>query len=297
MERLHELYLIWSWLPHFRAIAETEHLGAAGQLLRVTPPAMSRALQNLENALGSKLFERRARTLVLNDAGAELLTSVREAMRRIDDGVHSVASKRQLAHVRICAPGPYYAAVVLPAYAKARASWPTLRLELVDAPTSIPAALARGEVDVCVHEHAVAGAELLVTPISQVQKTVACASNHPAAQLGRIALRDLAAFEFVAPPPDADGIRQDGWPAAAPRRIGLTVSNMQLGVDAAATGDYLAVLPLPVVVGTRLIAVPVEDLAIEATTIFASQRRVLTSEPDAATRVIDLVRQELVHRA
>lgn len=296
MGHLHELYQVWSWLPHFRAIAETEHLGAAGALLRVSAPAMSRALQQLETALGTKLFDRRGRTLVLNDAGAELLGTVRTAMRGIDDGIRRVGSTQQLVHVRVAAPGPYYSAVILPAYARARASWPSLRFELVEPPAELPAALARGDLDICLHEHEVAGDEIVVTAVSEVQKTVACARTHPAARRKALALADLAAFEFVAPPPDGNGVRHDGWPVAAARRIGLTVATMQLGVEAASSGAYLAVLPLPVVTSTSLVPVAVRDLTIPPTTIYASQRRPLHSEGDVATRVVELFRTELGER-
>ncbi len=296
MGHLHELYQVWSWLPHFRAIAETEHLGAAGALLRVSAPAMSRALQQLETALGTKLFDRRGRTLVLNDAGAELLGTVRTAMRGIDDGIRRVGTTQQLVHIRVGAPGPYYSAVVLPAYARVRPTWPSLRFELVEPPAAIPAALARGDLDICLHEHEVAGEEIVVTAVSEVQKTVACARTHPAARRKALTLDDLAAFEFVAPPADANGVRHDGWPMAAARRIGLTVGSMQLGVEAAASGAYLAVLPLPVVTSTSLVPVPVRQLTIPPTTIYASHRRPLSRDGDVATRIVELFRTELGER-
>ncbi len=129
MERLHSLYQHWSWLPHFRAIAETEHLGAAAKVLHVTPPALSRALARLEASLGTKLFDRRGRDLVLNDAGAELLRGVRTAMRLIDDSVHNVTAAQQTVHLKVAAPGAY-SSVLLPAVARARANWPELRVEL-----------------------------------------------------------------------------------------------------------------------------------------------------------------------
>ncbi len=296
MGHLHELYQVWSWLPHFRAIAETEHLGAAGALLRVSAPAMSRALQQLETALGIKLFDRRGRTLVLNDAGTDLLTTVRTAMRSIDDGIQRVAASQQLIHVKVAAPGPYYSAVILPAYARVRDSWPSLRFELVEPPAAIPAALARGDLDICLHEHEVTGPEIVVTPVSELQKTVACARSHPAARRKALALDDLAAFEFVAPPPDGNGVRNDGWPVAAARRVGLTVATMQLGVEAVISGAYLAVLPLPVVTSTSLVPIPVRNLTIPPTTIYASHRRPLSTQGDVSSRVVELFRTELGER-
>ena len=39
---------IWNWLPVFRAVAETEHLPTASELLYVTPSALSRTIRLLE---------------------------------------------------------------------------------------------------------------------------------------------------------------------------------------------------------------------------------------------------------
>ncbi|MBA3501258.1 MAG: LysR family transcriptional regulator [Deltaproteobacteria bacterium] len=287
------LYQHWSWLPHFRAIAETQHLGAAAKLLHVTPPAMSRALQRLEEALGTQLFERRGRNLALNDVGAELLVSVRAAMRHLDDAFERVGSQQAPASVKVSAPGPYNAAVVLPMLARARGTWPELRFELVDAPASIPTALLRGDVDVCLHEHVVAGAQIQVEAISEVQKVIACARSHPAARKKQLGLRDLCAYAFVGPPEDANGVRHDGWPLDVERRVELTVANMQLGVDAAASGRFLAVLPLPIVIGTDLISLRARAVSIPPTTIYVSRRRPLSTTSDVVARVIGLLGSEL----
>ncbi|MBA3820398.1 MAG: LysR family transcriptional regulator [Deltaproteobacteria bacterium] len=296
MDRLYSLYQHWSWLPHFRAIAETQHLGAAARLLRVTPPAMSRALQNLEGALGTKLFDRRGRNVVLNDAGGELLVAVRNAMRHLDDAVQRVSTTREHVRVRVSAPGPYYGAVVLPALARTRTTWPELRIDLVDAPAAVALALMRGEVDVCLHEHAVANAEVEVEPISRVQKVVACARTHPASRRRNLHVRDLLDYEFVGPPASPEGVRNDGWPATVPRRVELTVSNMQLGVDAAASGGYLAVLPAPIATGSHLTALKVRGLAIPTTQIYVSRRRPLATTADTTSRVIGLLRDQLQRR-
>nr|MBA3458307.1 LysR family transcriptional regulator [Deltaproteobacteria bacterium] len=276
MDRLHSLYQHWSWLPHFRAIAETEHLGAAAKVLHVTPPALSRALARLEASLGTKLFDRRGRNLVLNDAGAELLRGVRTAMRLIDDSVQNVAAVQQSAHLKVAAPGAY-SGILLPAVARARASWPELRVELLAAPASIVPALMRGDIDVCLHEHVIASAELTTVTVVRVQKVVACSATHPAARRRKLSVADLLAFEFACPPPSLDGVHNDDWPSDVPRTVGITVASMQLGVDAVASGQFLALLPLPIALGNRLRPVAVRGLTIPASKLYASTRRPTSS--------------------
>ena len=51
MEHLRRLYRVWNWLPAFRAVAETEHLPTASEMLGLTPSALSRAIKQLEDEL------------------------------------------------------------------------------------------------------------------------------------------------------------------------------------------------------------------------------------------------------
>lgn len=293
MDRLHALYQHWSWLPHFRAIAETQHLGEAARMLRITPPALSRALAHLEGALGTQLFDRHGRRLVLNSAGTALLAAMRIAMRHIDDAITTVAATRQAVEVRIAAPGPYVGAVVLPALLRVRRSWPELSAQLVEMPASVVASLTAGQADVCLHEHPVVSGDLISAPIHTIQKVVACTRSHPAARRRGLTARDLRDYEFVAPPASADGIRNDGWRVDDDRRIGLTVANMQLGIDAAKTGTYLAVVPRPLAIANDLVPLRIRDLAIPVTSIYASRRTPLSTTSDAIERVVGLLADEL----
>ena len=64
MSRLnyHHLHAFW-------AVAKEGHLTRAARRLHVSPSALSTQVQQLEQALGQQLFERRARTLALSEAG------------------------------------------------------------------------------------------------------------------------------------------------------------------------------------------------------------------------------------
>ncbi len=64
MSRLnyHHLHCFW-------AVAKEGHLTRAAERLHVSPSALSTQIRQLEDALGQRLFERRARTLKLTEAG------------------------------------------------------------------------------------------------------------------------------------------------------------------------------------------------------------------------------------
>lgn len=86
MDRAARLAELWSWLPAFRTVAETQHLPTAAAVLHVSPSALSRSVGLLEAALGQPLFRRVGRRLQLDRAGELLLAATRDAMRRLDDG-------------------------------------------------------------------------------------------------------------------------------------------------------------------------------------------------------------------
>ncbi|MBP6630742.1 MAG: LysR family transcriptional regulator [Kofleriaceae bacterium] len=93
MVPVRRLYQLWSWLPHFRAVAETQHVGRAAAMLRITAPAISRALARLEAEVGAPLFDRRGRSIALNPAGEALASVMRDSMRQIDDVVAAIGAE------------------------------------------------------------------------------------------------------------------------------------------------------------------------------------------------------------
>jgi DNA-binding transcriptional LysR family regulator len=74
-------------LRHLRcyiAVAELRSVRAASEQLHVTQPAISRQIQDLEEAVDTALFERTPRALVLTAAGEAYLAQAREILARVD---------------------------------------------------------------------------------------------------------------------------------------------------------------------------------------------------------------------
>ncbi|HTP74028.1 MAG TPA: LysR family transcriptional regulator, partial [Burkholderiaceae bacterium] len=88
-------------LPSFRVIARTGNLRAAAEELHLTHSAVSQQLRQLETTLGIELFDRRARRIVLNAAGAALLQAVGPALDQIDAGVRAATAAASGAETRL----------------------------------------------------------------------------------------------------------------------------------------------------------------------------------------------------
>jgi len=71
-------------LKQFVNLAECLHFGRASEVSYVSPSALSRSIQRLENELGVTLFERNNRSVSLTHAGSLFLTHARDALSEWD---------------------------------------------------------------------------------------------------------------------------------------------------------------------------------------------------------------------
>ena len=70
---------------YFDAVARHRHFGRAAEASAVTQPALSMQIKELEEALGTQLFERGARQASLTPLGEELAVRVRDVLRAVDE--------------------------------------------------------------------------------------------------------------------------------------------------------------------------------------------------------------------
>ncbi len=299
MDRVVRLYQLWSWLPHFRAVAETEHLPTASEAFGVSSSALSRALKQLEESVGRDLFVRDRGAIRLNENGEILLSAVRYAMRSIDDAVVALTAGDVPLTIRVAAPGPYHPILVLPAIAAAKQAHSTLSFVLLSCPSDdVVNSLCRGRIDVVVHEGVIEHPELESTALGTIEKMVFAAKQHPLLNreqgaVSSLTVADLARFPFAGPPPSSAGFCLDGWPAGRKRKLGLVVSHMQMGIDACQSGDYLTVLPRKVGISRGLIPLAIDGLTIGTGTVHATRRRVIEMAPQELGEFVELLKRAL----
>lgn len=74
-------------LRAFQRVAERRSFRRAAEELHLSPPALSRRIDRLEELLGARLFERTSRSVELTRVGIEFLAQVRPALDQIDGAV------------------------------------------------------------------------------------------------------------------------------------------------------------------------------------------------------------------
>ena len=72
-------------LRYFLAVAEEEHCGRAAARLRVAQPALSRQIQDLEEEIGFKLFDRMPRGVKISAAGKLFLEDARRILQQLNE--------------------------------------------------------------------------------------------------------------------------------------------------------------------------------------------------------------------
>ncbi|HUB05798.1 MAG TPA: LysR family transcriptional regulator [Myxococcales bacterium] len=270
---------VWSWLPAFRAVAETQNLREAAALVRVAPSALSRSVSLVESTVGRPLFDRIGRALVLNAAGEELLASVRNAMRLVDDGLEGAAGAGLKGPLRIaCSPG-VAVSFVWPALRRLEREWSEVNPILRDAHgVDLPRQLLRGQLDLGLSERPVPATEgVAIDDLGGVPFSVYCGRGHPLHRARRISRADLARHAFLAPSEAGDLGTSDHWPETVERRVALRVSDLWLAMTVCAEGRLLAVLP---------------DVAVRSSP-FAERLRRLPAAMEFPNRLVAARRREL----
>src|SRR5262249_6565892 len=124
-------------LRYFVAAAEAENVSRAAARLHVSQPALSRQIRDLEEELGSPLFQGTAKSVRLTEAGKAFLTEARVVLQGADEAVARARAIATGGHTELhvgYAPSPTVR--LLPATLRAfQTEFPKVRVKLHDLST------------------------------------------------------------------------------------------------------------------------------------------------------------------
>jgi DNA-binding transcriptional LysR family regulator len=189
-------------LRYFLAVGEEQHYGRAAGRLRVAQPALSRQIQDLEEELGFKLFERLPRGVKLSAAGQLFLEDARRILREVNEAAARAArvARGQSGTLRVgFTESASWRGVVPESFRRFREMQPDAELQLQPSPSLVQLdALRSGRLDAgFVFNMPKTDPELDARPVAIERIELAVPTSHPVAKLKQVRLRELAGTPFV----------------------------------------------------------------------------------------------------
>lgn len=181
-------------LEYLVAVADTLGFRRAAERCHVSQPALSAQIQQLEEVLGVKVFERDKRRVMLTEAGEELVSRARRVLTEAGD-ILSAASRLsdpfagslQLGVIPTIAP--YVLPEVVPALVK---QYPRLKLRLREDKTELLVrALEEGRLDAALLALVPELGDVEHAVIAEDPFVVAAPPGHPLAKKKQVQLADL----------------------------------------------------------------------------------------------------------
>ena len=187
---------------YFLAVSETASVAAAARMINIAQSAVTKSIQELEDSLGVKLFERTAKGMVLTQDGHRFQVSARKVIAavaeagQLERGKPETLSGNLTVGVTSLVAGYYLAEL----FARFQRSHPSVTISVVeDAPQYLEHLLINGEVDLAIMVSNALGEPqaLEVEALTRSPNRVWMASGHALAEKTELTLHECAAYPQV----------------------------------------------------------------------------------------------------
>ena len=184
-------------LRYFQAVAEELSYSKAARRLRIAQPALSRAVQELEQDLGAQLFDRGGRSIRLTPAGTVLLRDTALLFERIDETVRRVrrTAAGEEGELRLGYIGPPTRGFLGPLLKAYRQRHPRVTVVLEErTPERVAEMVSKGRLSVGLTRPILAGDSLGLKSLLLLEEPFAAlvSAEHSLAGRGSLRWQDLA---------------------------------------------------------------------------------------------------------
>lgn len=183
---------------YFDAVLRTGSIRAAGAELRVSEPAISAALRELERELRVVLFERRGRRLVLTPDGELMAPLIRSAVAAAADITKAAAElRRPSGPLRVGLVPSYALPLALRLVELCRTRFPEFSLEVFEGGSlTLEREILSGDLDLAVTTRAegisIVDRRLTTMTVSEGRLVVVVGPTHPLARRESLTVEDIS---------------------------------------------------------------------------------------------------------
>ncbi|WP_417727682.1 LysR substrate-binding domain-containing protein [Roseovarius sp.] len=238
MSRLHEIEV-------FIAVAEAGSFAGASRRLRVSPPAVTRAIAALEDRLGARVFNRTTRNISITDVGQRFLDSARRVLSDLDsaerEAMGEVATPQ--GHLSLTASVTFGRSALAPVVCGFLAQYPrvSVSVALLDRVVN----LVEDGVDVAVRIGELPESSLIAKRIGTVDRILVASPTYLAAQGGLTAPGELkrhAVIAFTGLMPNREWRYRNGQkPAVIALNPRFEINDAVSAIDAAVQGQGITI--------------------------------------------------------
>ena len=189
-------------LQYFKILAQEEHYTRAAQMLSITQPSLSHAIAQLEEELGTRLFEKKGRNIVLTRYGKLFLPYVEESLKVLEEGVQRTrelnGSKEGIIHLAyIYTIGSNFTPKMVRNFLDA---YPDYHIDFhftVGTTGDILAGLKEDKYDIVFSSYQEGEPDIEFRKIGNQKLVVAVPKDHPLAIRDSVDLRDTIAYPQI----------------------------------------------------------------------------------------------------
>ncbi|NVO13947.1 MAG: LysR family transcriptional regulator [Rhodoplanes sp.] len=228
----------------FVAVAEEEGFSAAAKRLGLSPPAVTRAVAALEEALGTRLLRRTTRVVRLTEAGRTFLIDCRRILAALDEAMAAAAGTQTepRGRVAVTAPAMFGRRHVAPVMVALLARHPGLAVQTLFVDRVVD--LLEEGIDIAVRIAHLADSSLTAVKVGSMRRVVCAAPAYLDAHGTPADPRDLADHEAIA---FSQAATEALWSFPAGRRsltvrprTRLVVNSAEMAIAAAVAGHGIA---------------------------------------------------------
>jgi DNA-binding transcriptional LysR family regulator len=253
-------------LRYFVALAEELHFARAAAALGIAPPTLTVQIQDIERSLGTPLFARTKRNVVLTAAGEVFLAEAKAVLERFAraESVGRRAGRGEVGRIELgYVASAIYGGAIQDQTSRFRQTWPSIDIHARELPMeSLPDLIERGQIDIgFVRAPMTIPRALRAHAVLQDQFCVALPADHPASVLeAPLHAADLVREEFIAPEQQA-GTHEVGRRGKFIPNIISTPGGLVSVLAQVSLGAGVAVVPSVVTAALRIPNVVFRPLA------------------------------------